>query len=848
MSLPTPAEAARPAATRAMPLASRFGLAWVPVLALILGLLVQLTAPRHGLGDLLYDASLRAVASPRDESSVLVVDIDDASLRALRPRLGPWPYPRDVYALALGYLRELGAQQVALDVVLAEARSGDDALARALGDWPDVVLAGATLRQAQDAEPVSDDWHQRLTLPAAAPGEPAWPAFRDWQAVALPQDRLLAARPPGTQLGAVGIISTPLDPDGRVRSLPLLHEVQGRLYPSMALATHLQRPPAPDARLRHEPGHLVLGPWRWPVDEHGRVSLKLPANPDAVPSLAFSTLMAAALGLNEGAGLQRAVQGRTVFIGSSAFLADAVMTPTGSLPGTQLLALAHAGLARGAVIDRHAPWASAALLGVAALPALALCWRRRPAPGTDAAAATLALVLVVGLALGGLHWHHTEARLLPALVVTTTGFALAVLLQLAWAARANRQLTIDRAVAEAANRAKTEFLANVSHEVRTPMNALLGVAELLQRTPLNAEQQRLVDVFRRSGSTLFELINDLLDLSKIEAGRLDLTRTPFSLHRLLAEQCELLAPRAAAKGLRFDWTVDAALRDVVLGDRLRLGQVLLNLVGNAIKFTPSGEVHVWVDNDPATGCVRIAVRDTGIGIDRAQQQRIFEPFVQADGSASRHFGGTGLGLAIARSLAHRMGGRIDLTSVPGGGSTFTAVLPLPASPDPLDEVADAPSSLATAPSLVLAPHATVGVGAAPLAGNGRPFRVLLTEDNEVNVMLVQAMLDGAGIALTLAPNGEAALERLRAERFDLVLMDVQMPGLDGHATTRALRAHEREAGLPPVPVIALTAHAYDSDVARSFEAGCSAHLTKPVSREALLAAINVFRPPAAPSD
>ena len=803
------------AAALAVPQASRLGLAWVPLLVVLLVALLAGSPLRQPLADGLHDVALRAVARQAHFHEVLVIDIDDASLRALRPRLGGWPYSRDTYALAVSYLRELGARAIVLDIVLTETREGDEALARTLAERRDVVLAAAGLRRSVGASPQEAASSERVSLPAQADVEAT-----TWAGLSLPAEPLLAALASRPGLGSVGVISTPLDDDGVLRRLPLVHVAEGRLYPSLALAPQLLEAEAAAAALQRDEGWLQVGPRRWPVDAEGRVGLRLPSNPEAVPGLAFSSLMVAALGLSEGAGLKEAVAGRTVFIGSSAYMADEVRTPMGSLSGSTLLAAAHAALLRGEVLRQApAPW-SFALLGMAWLPSLWLWLRRRPVLVQDALASLAALLGVLLLGVGVLGLAQVQLDLFLPIAAVAFGFVIATGLQLHWVGRANRQLAIERGVADAANRAKSELLAHVSHEIRTPLTALLGVAELLQRTPLNAEQQRYVEVFRSSGLTLFELINDLLDLAKAEAGQLGLQAQPFSLCAVLAEVQALMAERAAAKGLILEWHADADLPERVLGDRRRLAQVLTNLVGNAVKFTSEGRVSVEVRAEPQG--LRFSVSDTGMGIPATELQRIFEPFVQADSGDTRAHGGTGLGLSIASNLVERMGGRIAVDSAPGRGSTFSFCIPLP-------QVAE--SAAAPAASAQASP-----------AASSAPMRVLLTEDNDVKALLITAMLDGAGVELDRVGDGEAAIECWRSRRHDLVLMDVQMPGMDGHAATREIRRIEAAEGWPATPVYALTAYAFADDAQRSLEAGCTGHLTKPVSRDTLLAAVEACRP------
>lgn len=387
-----------------------------------------------------------------------------------------------------------------------------------------------------------------------------------------------------------------------------------------------------------------------------------------------------------------------------------------------------------------------------------------------------------------------------------------------------RKLKIE---ADRANRAKSDFLATMSHEIRTPLNAVIGMADVLSATPLTPEQQKCVDVSQRNGVALLTLINDILDLSKVESGKVELESTEFDLREVIDRAMEVVEGRASAKGLTLRKSVAAGIPFYLAGDPNRLRQVMINLLGNSIKFTEKGGLQVIVEQDPGRndpGCLRFAVQDTGIGIAPEKLSTVFESFTQADSSTTRKYGGTGLGLTISKQLVELMDGRIWVESEPGVGSTFLFTAKFDVQEDQHERTA-------------VHERGEVKASAADLERQITGLRLLMADDSEDNRFLILSYLKNANCQADIAENGEIAVGKFRASRYDVVLMDVEMPVMDGYMATREIRRMEIESGTAPTPILALTAHAFAEMAARGYEAGFTDLLTKPIRKIALLEAL-----------
>jgi signal transduction histidine kinase/AmiR/NasT family two-component response regulator len=458
--------------------------------------------------------------------------------------------------------------------------------------------------------------------------------------------------------------------------------------------------------------------------------------------------------------------------------------------------------------------------------------------------AAMPLIDIDGRVVGDLVWTATSPGLevlraaaptviLVLLVVVGAALALVFYIRsIAWRLDAHEQahrlamcdLVRARDEAQKASRAKSEFLANMSHEIRTPLNGVLGMVQVMEMSRLGEPHAARLKVIRESGEVLLTVLNDLLDLSKIEAGQLTLDEQAFDLEGAVHAVTAPFVNLAQQKGVAFNLAVAPEARGVWRGDDVRLRQVISNLASNAVKFTDAGQVSLKVERTSAGLAVTVA--DTGVGIPEDRLPQLFQKFVQADSSTTRRFGGTGLGLAIIRELVELMGGQLSVTSRLGEGSTFRMAVPL-------TKIADA------------APPAALPRQAADEPQAGLSLRVLAAEDNRTNQLLLKALLGSIGVQLQIAADGVEAVAAFKAGRFDLVLMDAQMPNMDGLQAARAIREFEARTGWAPTPILALTANVMTHQIEGYREAGMDGFIAKPIDMAELFAAIAAVCPQAA---
>ncbi len=931
-----------------------FHVVWLPASAIFLAWLVSITPFAQHFDHWLNDGQQQLSAQEHYFKDALVVDIDEPSLHLLKPYFGEWPYKRDTYALILDYLSEMGVEAVAFDMLFADSRDGDASFQRSMIRNGKTILAASALNYAQDIDHANQMQLSALAWSASNP----LPATH-WPAVSLPHTGLFA---PGAAQAHIGMVSVNTDEDGLLRRIPLVHEIKGKYLPSLPLAA-LFHDTRPSLEYLAVDGQLRIGDFSWPVDEHGTVTLFFPKNANSVLSMSFSRLAGAALGLPNHELDKDFLQGKTIFIGSTGVLMDRVNTPHGRMAGTYLVAIANQALKHNLVLKPQSWHWNALLLMISLLPALVAIYRQSYFPALGEGSLLLTTIGVVyTLNFGLLRLYQQQSMLLFPLMVIFFAYVLTLARRQFWLKRRNLALAHEKAIADAANQAKSEFLANMSHEIRTPMNAIIGLSHLCLQTHLDAKQRDYLEKVHGSANTLLRIINDVLDFSKIEAGKVDIEHIGFDLDDVIASVATNIRVRSEEKGLEFliDRAPDTPRH--LIGDPLRINQILTNLLGNAVKFTEKGEIALKIEaleQQAESILLRFTVSDTGIGLTPEQIGKLFHAYTQADASTTRKFGGTGLGLAISRRLVETMGGSIKVESEPGVGSRFMftarlglvneqAAMPHPhsqqtlkvlvvddhegarlitcralkslghatssasngaealqaiqtadqrkqpfdliildlkmpgmdglevaeqirhqmtlihrpqillltaygdeknihavAKADLVDGTLSKPVSYASLANAITTLHGG-GTAAPKKQAQGNPatilsgLRVLLAEDNDLNQQLAEELLKRAGATVMTVDNGRKAVEMINLRTFDAVLMDLQMPEMDGLDATRTIRADPRHAHLP---ILAMTANAMSGDRERCLAAGMNDHIAKPVDPELLYAALRRWTRP-----
>ncbi len=853
----------QPHPSRAGLLSNRFILPSVTLLWTIVLSIIYLYPPAffQSIERQRFDYLLRTTSTGVPPSHCIVVAIDEKSLDTL----GQWPWPRYRIALLLEKIRRMSPLSVGVDILFPEPdRSSPlhirQTLKRDLN--LDVGFTGVP-ETILDYDRILADilskgpfvlgyhgWVQPDRYPNPKPCS-VHPLSIARKAVSLDTDKTLSLLSVSgilcsldvlsRSVGYSGFINAIPDPDGLIRRIPLLMQRERDVLPCLVMAVLAQAAHRNQVIWRSDSALgsiLSLADIDIPVDNTAQMGIRYRNTAGRIPHISAADILNDTL-------TPDVLSGKLVFVGTTATgLMDTVATPVDPVfSGVEL----HATVAEN-ILSRHfwfrPDWARLfeMMVFVAIVSILALLVGRIGILWGGSATVVLIVLLWMGsywaMETYGLH----ISPLFPMFSAVSSFvwfMSIRFVRESYWkryfqsafvkTAILAQRFRSDKEAADLASRHKSDFLAHMSHEIRTPMNAILGIAEILSETQLDPNQRQYLQTLYHSGEILLDIINDILDLSKIEAGKIRLETIAFDVRRLFRDAVEVMSVRARQKGIPILLDIDPELPGIWMGDPTRVRQILVNLLSNAVKFTDSGDIRVSVSLLTPTGEGFVfRVSDTGIGISPDKLDAIFLPFSQEDASTTRQYGGTGLGLTICKRLAERMGGTIRVESEPGIGSTFVVELPLQKGRETaIDTIADRQQPVET------------GAGeSSKVFESMSDVRVLLAEDVAVNRRVVELYLKDTGVALHSVENGKEALELHRAEGFDVILMDMEMPIMDGLEATAAIREWEAEQGLSPVPIVALTAHAFEEKRQQCFEAGCTHYLTKPVKKADLIALLS----------
>ncbi len=751
----------------------------------------------------LTDTHSRLLAPKIHFDQVVVVDVDEESMTQLRPKLGPWPYDREVYALVTDFLLRSGAKAIAYDVLFSDPRKGDEVFAEALDER--VILAAAALPYTFGRDEAYQKQLESSAWGAVGKGS-AW----------LVSD-LTLPRPVLSARAGMGVINMQPDGDGIMRRVPLMFSAYGKLAPSLPLAllNGASRPP----RITMDESTITLDGQSWPVTARAEALLHFPVNIVGVPTLPFYQVALAASGVRGLEHVAQAVKGRRVIVGSStAVLGDLVYTPLGLLPGVKVQAMVTELLMRGHVLKPRWWVADLALaLGTFLLVTL----MGYPLLKMRKALQWLVFPGVAMFVLAGVTIAVARGQAMGILFALTAGLLMQLLVvfyrQLRLYAN-NLRLEMETRAAREADRLKSQFLSHITHELRTPLTAIMGFNNInLHQDDLGREQRmKNSEIVDRNCQNMLSLVNNLLDQAKIEAGHLDIRRQPDKLRAVVTDAIATVEPLLQGKSVKLR-TDEIDVPEYLDIDAFRVRQILLNLLSNAIKFTEIGEISVmsvWHDGE-----LTLSVMDNGPGMTEEAVNRLFAPFQQADAGVAAKHGGTGLGLTISRNLARLMDGDIKVRSTPGQGTVFTVCIAARALPEAVAQPQNQPSP-PPQESLETVRNVLQGV-------------VLLAEDKPDTRALVVRLLEQLGLTVLQAENGEQAIEIALSRRPDFVLMDMDMPVVAGEEATRTLRMCGFSA-----PVLALTAHKGEAERLRALAAGCNGVVEKPLTRASLLVALS----------